>query len=207
MQPGSSIMPGQGQPGHSRKWSTRSAFKVIGNDLTVTLAAEAGQLELNVMEPVIAQCDLRVASTMLKNAAMEVLKRALCRRHHRQRGRLPRLHRARHRRRHRAGSRSGLRRRHRPGQASAAYGTRHRGAGAREETTHRGADRPPHGSRPDGGRVGSIARPSRPRLIPPGRHLSRGCRRLRRSRVHFNATHITGARPVRGKLNKRRPRP
>ena len=31
------------------------AFKVIGNDLTVTLAAEAGQLELNVMEPVIAQ--------------------------------------------------------------------------------------------------------------------------------------------------------
>ena len=31
------------------------AFKVIGNDLTVTLAAEAGQLELNVMEPVIVQ--------------------------------------------------------------------------------------------------------------------------------------------------------
>src|SRR5690606_6892702 len=30
------------------------AFKVIGNDLTVTLAAEAGQLQLNAMEPVIA---------------------------------------------------------------------------------------------------------------------------------------------------------
>jgi aspartate ammonia-lyase len=30
------------------------AFAVIGNDITVTLAAEAGQLELNVMEPVIA---------------------------------------------------------------------------------------------------------------------------------------------------------
>ncbi len=30
------------------------AFKVIGNDLTVTLASEAGQLQLNVMEPVIA---------------------------------------------------------------------------------------------------------------------------------------------------------
>ena len=29
------------------------AFKVIGNDLTVTIAAEAGQLELNVMEPII----------------------------------------------------------------------------------------------------------------------------------------------------------
>jgi aspartate ammonia-lyase len=31
------------------------AFKVIGNDLTVSLGAEAGQLELNVMEPVIVQ--------------------------------------------------------------------------------------------------------------------------------------------------------
>ena len=30
-------------------------FKVIGNDVTVTMAAEAGQLQLNVMEPVIAQ--------------------------------------------------------------------------------------------------------------------------------------------------------
>lgn len=31
------------------------AFKVIGNDLTVTLGAEAGQLELNVMEPIMVQ--------------------------------------------------------------------------------------------------------------------------------------------------------
>ena len=31
-------------------------FKVFGNDMTVTMAAEAGQLQLNVMEPVIAQC-------------------------------------------------------------------------------------------------------------------------------------------------------
>jgi len=31
------------------------AFKVIGNDLTVTMASEAGQLELNVFEPVIVQ--------------------------------------------------------------------------------------------------------------------------------------------------------
>jgi aspartate ammonia-lyase len=30
------------------------AFQVIGNDLTITLAAEAGQLQLNVMEPIIA---------------------------------------------------------------------------------------------------------------------------------------------------------
>jgi aspartate ammonia-lyase len=31
------------------------AFKVIGNDLTITLGAEAGQLELNVMEPVMVE--------------------------------------------------------------------------------------------------------------------------------------------------------
>jgi len=30
------------------------AFGVIGNDLTITMAAEAGQLQLNVMEPIIA---------------------------------------------------------------------------------------------------------------------------------------------------------
>ena len=48
------------------------AFKVIGNDLTVTLASEAGQLELNVMEPVIVQ-SLFENIEMLKNG-MEVLR-------------------------------------------------------------------------------------------------------------------------------------
>ena len=42
------------------------AFKVIGNDLTVTLAAEAGQLELNVMEPIIAE-SLFESIEVLKN--------------------------------------------------------------------------------------------------------------------------------------------
>ena len=42
------------------------AFKVIGNDLTVGLAAEAGQLELNVMEPVIVQ-SIFESIEMLKN--------------------------------------------------------------------------------------------------------------------------------------------
>lgn len=42
------------------------AFKVIGNDLTVTKAAEAGQMELNVMEPVIMQ-SLFESIEMLKN--------------------------------------------------------------------------------------------------------------------------------------------
>ena len=42
-------------------------FKVIGNDITVTMAAEAGQLQLNVMEPVIAQ-SLFESLSLLANA-------------------------------------------------------------------------------------------------------------------------------------------
>ncbi len=52
MQAGSSIMPGKVNPVIAEVTS-QTCFKVIGNDLTVTLAAEAGQLQLNVMEPVI----------------------------------------------------------------------------------------------------------------------------------------------------------
>ena len=47
-------------------------FKIIGNDLTITLAAEAGQLQLNVMEPVIAS-SLFESINLLTNA-MENLK-------------------------------------------------------------------------------------------------------------------------------------
>ncbi len=54
MQPGSSIMPGKVNP-VIPEVVNQIAFKVIGNDLTVTLASEAGQLELNVFEPVIVQ--------------------------------------------------------------------------------------------------------------------------------------------------------
>ncbi|MBP7028722.1 MAG: aspartate ammonia-lyase [Bacteroidales bacterium] len=52
MQPGSSIMPGKVNP-VIPEVVNQIAFKVIGNDLTVTMASEAGQLELNVFEPVI----------------------------------------------------------------------------------------------------------------------------------------------------------
>ncbi|MDF1559886.1 MAG: aspartate ammonia-lyase [Bacteroidales bacterium] len=54
MQPGSSIMPGKVNP-VIPEVVNQIAFKVIGNDLTVTMAAEAGQLELNVFEPVIVK--------------------------------------------------------------------------------------------------------------------------------------------------------
>ncbi|MGM5631981.1 aspartate ammonia-lyase [Apibacter raozihei] len=53
MQPGSSIMPGKVNPVIPEAMN-QTCFKIIGNDLTVTMAAEAGQLQLNVMEPVIA---------------------------------------------------------------------------------------------------------------------------------------------------------
>lgn len=54
VQPGSSIMPGKVNP-VIPEVVNQVAFKVIGNDLTVSMGAEAGQLELNVMEPVIVQ--------------------------------------------------------------------------------------------------------------------------------------------------------
>jgi aspartate ammonia-lyase len=53
MQPGSSIMPGKVNP-VIPEVVNQTAFFVIGADLTVTMAAEAGQLQLNVMEPVIS---------------------------------------------------------------------------------------------------------------------------------------------------------
>jgi len=52
MQPGSSIMPGKVNP-VIPEVVNQVAFEVIGNDLTITMAAEAGQLQLNVMEPII----------------------------------------------------------------------------------------------------------------------------------------------------------
>jgi aspartate ammonia-lyase len=52
VQAGSSIMPGKVNP-VMPEVVNQIAYQVIGNDLTVTLAAEAGQLQLNAMEPVI----------------------------------------------------------------------------------------------------------------------------------------------------------
>jgi aspartate ammonia-lyase len=75
MQPGSSIMPGKINP-VIPEVVNQIAFKVIGNDLTVTLAAEAGQLELNVMEPVIAASIIE-SIEMLKNGMSTLTYRAV----------------------------------------------------------------------------------------------------------------------------------
>ncbi len=75
MQPGSSIMPGKVNP-VIPEVVTQIAFKVIGNDLVVTLAAEGGQLELNVFEPVIVQ-SLFESIEMLKNGMMTLKVRCI----------------------------------------------------------------------------------------------------------------------------------
>ena len=66
VQPGSSIMPGKVNPSVP-EMVNQVCFQVVGCDTTVCMAAEAGQLELNVMMPVIAWNTLH-ASTILRNA-------------------------------------------------------------------------------------------------------------------------------------------
>ena len=64
--PGSSIMPGKVNP-VIPEVVNQVCFKVIGNDTTVSFAAEAGQLQLNVMEPVITEA-LFESLIWMKNA-------------------------------------------------------------------------------------------------------------------------------------------
>lgn len=66
MQPGSSIMPGKVNP-VIPEVVNQVCFAVIGNDMTVTMASESGQLQLNVFEPVIAY-SLFNSIAMLKRA-------------------------------------------------------------------------------------------------------------------------------------------
>ena len=68
VQPGSSIMPGKVNPVIPEAMN-QTAFQVIGTDMTVTMAAEAGQLQLNAMEPLIVY-------NLLNNSRM--LKKSIC---------------------------------------------------------------------------------------------------------------------------------
>ncbi|MFC5450011.1 aspartate ammonia-lyase [Paenibacillus aestuarii] len=70
-QPGSSIMPGKVNPVMAEVIN-QVAFQVIGNDHTICLASEAGQLELNVMEPVLVFNLLQSLSMM--NQAFKVFR-------------------------------------------------------------------------------------------------------------------------------------
>lgn len=70
MQPGSSIMPGKINP-VIPEVVNQVCFQVIGNDLAITMAAEAGQLQLNVMEPLIVYNTL--SSMLLLTRAADTL--------------------------------------------------------------------------------------------------------------------------------------
>ncbi len=75
VQPGSSIMPGKINPSMAEMLNM-VCFQVIGNDLTVSMAVQAGQLELNVMMPVIAH-NLHQSVELLKNAIRVFIDRCI----------------------------------------------------------------------------------------------------------------------------------
>jgi aspartate ammonia-lyase len=75
MQPGSSIMPGKVNP-VIPEVVNQVCFQVIGNDMVVTIAAEAGQLQLNVFEPVIAY-NIFQSVEMLTQAAIVLRERCV----------------------------------------------------------------------------------------------------------------------------------
>jgi aspartate ammonia-lyase len=75
MQPGSSIMPGKVNP-VIPEVVNQVCFDIIGGDLTVTIAAEAGQLQLNVFEPVIA-FRLLAGISSLTNACIVLRERCI----------------------------------------------------------------------------------------------------------------------------------
>jgi len=70
LQPGSSIMPGKVNP-VLPELTAMVAFQVIGNDTTVAMAVQAGQLELNVMMPAMAHATLQ-SITILTNTLREL---------------------------------------------------------------------------------------------------------------------------------------
>ncbi len=75
VQPGSSIMPGKVNPVMA-EMTTMVCFQVIGNDTAIVTAAQAGQLELNVMMPVIA-FNLLMSLTIMDNALRALRERCI----------------------------------------------------------------------------------------------------------------------------------
>jgi aspartate ammonia-lyase len=75
LQPGSSIMPGKVNP-VIPEVVNQIAFEVIGNDLTISFAAEAGQLQLNAFEPIIAH-SLFKSVAHLRNGCLTLAERCV----------------------------------------------------------------------------------------------------------------------------------
>jgi aspartate ammonia-lyase len=74
-EPGSSIMPGKVNPVVPEVVS-QICFQIIGNDVTVSMASEASELELNMAEPIIA-FNLFFGLTLLRNAAIVLATRCI----------------------------------------------------------------------------------------------------------------------------------
>jgi aspartate ammonia-lyase len=74
-QAGSSIMPGKVNP-VIPEVVNQIAFEVIGNDVTVSFAAEAGQLQLNAFEPIIAHSIFK-SVTHLRNGCITLAERCV----------------------------------------------------------------------------------------------------------------------------------
>jgi aspartate ammonia-lyase len=75
MQPGSSIMPGKVNP-VIPEVVNQICYQIIGNDLTISMAAEASELELNMAEPIIA-FNLFFGLNLLRNAARVLAARCI----------------------------------------------------------------------------------------------------------------------------------
>jgi len=75
VQPGSSIMPGKVNP-VIPEMVNQACYQVIGNDLTVSMASESGQLQLNVFEPIMA-FNLFQSMQVLKNSCSILHKRCI----------------------------------------------------------------------------------------------------------------------------------
>jgi aspartate ammonia-lyase len=75
VQPGSSMMPGKVNP-VIPEVVNQVCFQIIGYDMTITMAAEASQLELNMAEPIIA-CDLLHGLMLLNNACFTLATRCI----------------------------------------------------------------------------------------------------------------------------------
>ena len=75
LQPGSSIMPGKVNP-VIPEVVNQICFQIIGNDVTISMAAEASELELNMAEPIIA-FNLFFGLTLMRNAAVVLATRCI----------------------------------------------------------------------------------------------------------------------------------
>ena len=76
MQPGSSIMPGKVKP-VIPEVVNQVAFHIIGHDMTITMAAEAGQLELNVMDSRSSPITCSAGCSCSRNACVTLTSRCV----------------------------------------------------------------------------------------------------------------------------------